>query len=186
MGGAFPTEPVPSPPRHCGWFVETGEQGGILLAGSSGQWDGRGVAFLSPSSPPPGELSQEYRLLKFRVSFVYQQANNRETLVSLKYNAIRLPLKEAPASPRLRKQLTWPLQLSLCPRTGAVAWAMGHREGCLAWPTSPVNRRGWGGAVARPLLPLHPQPLPTARGTHSPKSLLLSSLSGRKLSLSCR
>lgn len=135
---------------------DTGEQGGILLAGSSGQWDGRGVAFLSPSSPPPGELSQEYRLLKFRVSFVYQQANNRETLVSLKYSAIRLPLKEAPAAPWLRKQLTWLLQLSLCPRTGAAAWAMGHREGCLAWPTSPVNRRGWGGLLHGPCYPSTP------------------------------
>lgn len=43
---------------------DTGEQGGIPLAGSSGQWDDRGVAFLSPASPLPEEPSQEYRLLK--------------------------------------------------------------------------------------------------------------------------
>ena len=120
-----------------------------------GQWDGRGVAFLSPSSPPPEELSQA-ELLKFHVSFVYQQANNRETLVPLKYNADRLPLKEAPAAPWLRKQLTWPLQLSLCPHTGAAAWATGHRDGCLAWPTSPVNRRGWGGCCTAPVTPPPP------------------------------
>lgn len=41
----------PHPATADGSWRHRGEQGGILLAGSSGQWDGRGVAFLSTFFP---------------------------------------------------------------------------------------------------------------------------------------
>lgn len=82
-----PTEPVPSPRCHHRWFLET--QG----SKAASRWQGARASgttegWLSSHLLPHLQRSQAKStgFLKFHVSFVYQQANNMETLIPLKYD----------------------------------------------------------------------------------------------------
>lgn len=91
------------------------------------------MAFLSPASPPPGEPSQEYSLLKFHISFVYQQANSTETSIPLKYAVDSSP--EGSASCPTAQEGGY---LASPAKPLSVRWGCGpgrgHWEGCLACP----------------------------------------------------